>query len=172
MLLITFTLSLLAIYAGMKLMAQSKKESLGVIYSLVSWFILIVGFMIIGCAGCRALRHCRMCSGNNVCKTQGTILTPDSVHIPPKWMIGNLLSPEAYISSDSVHIPPIHPKLQGVLLNKAYLISLSPEQLSGLVTSDYFIGLEAKPGILALSDSVHIPPKPQIPQISGFIEKY
>jgi hypothetical protein len=46
MLLIATALALLVIYAGMKLMALTTKETLGTAYKVVSWFIVIMGFLL------------------------------------------------------------------------------------------------------------------------------
>ncbi len=60
MLLIACALSLLAIAAGMMLLAQTKKENLGNLYKYVSWFIVIMGFLCIICIGCRSAMRCCM----------------------------------------------------------------------------------------------------------------
>ncbi len=47
MLLIAFALTLIAIVAGMKLLAQTKKDNLGNLFKYVSWFVIIAGFLSI-----------------------------------------------------------------------------------------------------------------------------
>lgn len=56
MLLVACALALLVIYAGMKLLALTKKDSLGNLYRYVSWFIIIVGFLLVLCVAA----HCVM----------------------------------------------------------------------------------------------------------------
>jgi len=58
MILISFTLALIAIVFGAKLLAQSQKESLGALYKYLSWFIMIMGFLVLLCDGARALMRC------------------------------------------------------------------------------------------------------------------
>ena len=64
MLLIAFTLALLVIVAGMKLMAQAQKESLGNLYKYVSWFVVVMGFLCLLCVG----MHCAMRCHRNHCE--------------------------------------------------------------------------------------------------------
>jgi len=58
MLLIACSLALLVMYAGVKLMAQIQKESLGKMYCYFSWFMIISGFLMIMCIGCFAVIRC------------------------------------------------------------------------------------------------------------------
>lgn len=59
MLLIATSLSLLAIVAGMFLLAKSKTENLGNFFKYVSYFIVLVGFLSLVCiAGRGAMRMC------------------------------------------------------------------------------------------------------------------
>lgn len=51
MCIIALSLALLAIVAGMMLMAQTKRETLGSFFKFVSWFVVIVGFLGIICLG-------------------------------------------------------------------------------------------------------------------------
>jgi hypothetical protein len=61
MLQIAFALTLLAIVAGMMLLAYSKKENLGNLYKYVSWFVIVTGFLSILCIGARCgMRCCQM----------------------------------------------------------------------------------------------------------------
>ncbi|MGP8217542.1 MAG: hypothetical protein ACLQQ4_18380 [Bacteroidia bacterium] len=60
MLLIAFTIGLLVIVAGMKLLAQTQKENLGILYKYVSWFVVIMGFLSLICVGMHCIvNHCR-----------------------------------------------------------------------------------------------------------------
>jgi hypothetical protein len=84
LLLIAFTLCLLVIVAGMKLLAQTQKDNLGNLYKYVSMFIIVMGFLSLLCVGVHCImgcchrgehrmmmRKCRMmdndCSGVNGC---------------------------------------------------------------------------------------------------------
>ena len=58
MVLISTSLSLLAIVAGMHLLALTNKENLGRFFKLTSYFIVIVGFLSIACIGARGMMHC------------------------------------------------------------------------------------------------------------------
>lgn len=86
MLLIASSLTLLAIYAGVKLLIQTQKENLGALYKCVSWFIIIMGFLTLTCIMCQSVIHyhrkgeARMekkirmmgsCHANNTCMMRG-----------------------------------------------------------------------------------------------------
>jgi|SRR6185312_824389 len=59
MLIIALPLALIAIVFGMKLLAQTKKDNLGNLFKYVSWFVIVMGFLVTLCIGCRAvMRHC------------------------------------------------------------------------------------------------------------------
>lgn len=58
MLLCAFALSLLAIVAGMMLLAQTKKDNLGNLYKYVSWFVIIMAFLSILCIGAQSAMKC------------------------------------------------------------------------------------------------------------------
>jgi len=58
MLLIAFILALLVIVAGMKLMAQAQRESLGNLYKYVSWFVVVMGFLCLLGAGLHGIIRC------------------------------------------------------------------------------------------------------------------
>lgn len=58
MLLIATSLSLLAIVAGMFLLAQTKKENLGNLFKYVSYFVVITGFLSLICIGTRCVMRC------------------------------------------------------------------------------------------------------------------
>jgi len=59
MLLIATGVALLVIFAGMKLLAQTKKDALGNMFKYVSWFITIMGFLMLLCVGAHCImRHC------------------------------------------------------------------------------------------------------------------
>jgi len=59
MLLIAFALALLVIVAGMKLLIHTNKETLGSFYKYVSWFVIVMGFLMLLFIACSGL--CRMC---------------------------------------------------------------------------------------------------------------
>ena len=68
MILISLALMLLAVAAGMFLLAQTKKENLGNFFKYVAWIIIIAGFLGVACSVTRSV--CRMsgCSyGNKDC---------------------------------------------------------------------------------------------------------
>jgi hypothetical protein len=58
MLLIASPLALLVIYAGMKLLAQTKKEALGNLHKYVSWFLVIMGFLLLFGISCACIVRC------------------------------------------------------------------------------------------------------------------
>lgn len=59
MILISFSIALIAIVFGAKLLAQSHKDSLGVLYKYLSWFIMIMGFLVLICDGAQGfLKMC------------------------------------------------------------------------------------------------------------------
>jgi hypothetical protein len=58
MLLIGSSLALLVIYAGVKLLIQVKRETLGHIYNGAAWFFIIAGFLILVCAGACCIAMC------------------------------------------------------------------------------------------------------------------
>ena len=64
MILIATSLSLLAIVAGMHLLAKTKKEDLGKFFKYVSYFVIVVGFLSIACIGARGIMHCRYGRGH------------------------------------------------------------------------------------------------------------
>jgi hypothetical protein len=70
MLLIASALALLAIYAGMKLLALTKKEGLGNGFKYISWFIVIMSFLILICVGAHCLMHCCLRGEHNMMRTE------------------------------------------------------------------------------------------------------
>lgn len=57
--LIACSIALLVIYAGTKLLIQSKKEALGKLYLGISWFLIIAGlFVVMGSACFACMSHC------------------------------------------------------------------------------------------------------------------
>jgi len=61
MILSSFALSLLAIVAGMMLLAQTKRENLGNVYRYVSLFVIIMGVLcLLGALGKGAMKCCKM----------------------------------------------------------------------------------------------------------------
>jgi hypothetical protein len=86
MILISFSIALIAIVFGAKLLAQSQKESLGALYKYLSWFIMVMGFLVLLCDGARSFlavchrgegrmmnRECRMMDrdGDDQCMMGG-----------------------------------------------------------------------------------------------------
>ena len=63
MLLISLSLALLVIIAGMNLLAKNAKENLGSIYKYISYFVIVVGFLSIICIGARCMMRC--CNSNH-----------------------------------------------------------------------------------------------------------
>ncbi len=59
--LIGLSLTLIAIVAGMLLLAKTQKDNLGAIYKVISYFVIITAFLAflcgVGCGICRSL-HC------------------------------------------------------------------------------------------------------------------
>ncbi len=66
MLLIASALALLVIYAGMKLYALTKKEGLSNLFKYMSWFIVIMGFLILICVGAHCLMRCCLRGEHNM----------------------------------------------------------------------------------------------------------
>lgn len=58
MILCAFALTLLALVAGMMLLAQTKKENLGNFYKYVSWFVIIMALLSELCIGARCAMRC------------------------------------------------------------------------------------------------------------------
>jgi hypothetical protein len=55
MILISFSLALIAIVYGAKLLAQSQKENLGGLYKYLAWFVITMGLLVLLCDGARGL---------------------------------------------------------------------------------------------------------------------
>lgn len=53
MILISFSIALIAIVFGAKLLAQAQKDNLGVLYKYLAWFIIVMGFLVLLCDGAR-----------------------------------------------------------------------------------------------------------------------
>lgn len=79
--LIGLSLTLIAIVAGMLLLAQTQKENLGNIYKAVSYFVIITSFLAflagVGCGICQ-LAHCGKgdCSPMGKCQTMNERCMP------------------------------------------------------------------------------------------------
>ena len=69
MLLIATALSLLAITAGMFLLAKTQKEEFGKIFKYASYFVVSTAFLCLICIGARGMRHCCM-GGNQECRME------------------------------------------------------------------------------------------------------
>jgi hypothetical protein len=57
MILIALSIALIAVYCGVSLLAREKKESLGMFYTAMSWFIIFAGFMIMGFSTFKGLKQ-------------------------------------------------------------------------------------------------------------------
>jgi hypothetical protein len=80
MILIALALALIAIYCGMNLLSKAKKENSGMLFTFVSWLIIIGGCLIIAFACCRGICHkCCMSS----CSTQSPINIASPVTTQP-----------------------------------------------------------------------------------------
>jgi hypothetical protein len=55
MILISFSIALIAIVFGAKLLAQSHKDNLGALYKYLAWFVIVMGFLVLLCDGARGL---------------------------------------------------------------------------------------------------------------------
>jgi hypothetical protein len=55
MITLSFSLALIAIVYGAKLLAQSQKDNLGALYKYLAWFIILMGFLVLLCDGARGL---------------------------------------------------------------------------------------------------------------------
>src|SRR5579872_2415529 len=60
-LLCAFPLALLAIVAGMILLAMTKKDNLGNLYKYVSWFVIVMGALLFLCCGAHCAKRCMRC---------------------------------------------------------------------------------------------------------------
>ncbi|MGZ3901314.1 MAG: hypothetical protein ACXVNM_00805 [Bacteroidia bacterium] len=58
MLLIASSLALLVVYAGVKLLIQSKKEALVNQFRYAAWFFIVAGFLILACTGAFCIAMC------------------------------------------------------------------------------------------------------------------
>ncbi|MBI2270400.1 MAG: hypothetical protein HYU69_08600 [Bacteroidetes bacterium] len=57
-LLVATSLALLVIYAGIKLLIQTKQENLGNLYKGASWFFIIAGLLTLVCIGACCIAMC------------------------------------------------------------------------------------------------------------------
>jgi len=75
MLACAFALTLLAIVAGMMLLAQTKRENLGNMYKYVSWFIIVCGFLSILAIGAKcAMKCCPMMREHRMMMREGRMM--------------------------------------------------------------------------------------------------
>lgn len=58
MILVASALALLVIYAGVKLLIQTKRESLSNLFRCAAWFFIIAGFLTLACAGACCIILC------------------------------------------------------------------------------------------------------------------
>jgi len=57
-LLVAISLALLVVYAGVKLLIQTKRETLGHLYRCAAWFFIIAGFLTLACTGACCIAMC------------------------------------------------------------------------------------------------------------------
>jgi hypothetical protein len=62
---ISFSIALIAIVFGAKLLAQSQKENLGALYKYLAWFIIAAGFCVLMCDGIHGIMRCCNMHRNN-----------------------------------------------------------------------------------------------------------
>ena len=90
MILISLPIALVAIVFGAKLLAQSHKENLGGLYKFISWFVIVVGLLIVLCDfthGCMRMCH-RGCDDgmmNSHCMMMDRC-DGDMMNCSPMWM--------------------------------------------------------------------------------------
>ncbi len=70
------SITLIAIVAGMLLLAKTQKDNLGTIYKVISYFVIISGFLALICGACCGvcrLAHCGQggCSSMEKCSMMG-----------------------------------------------------------------------------------------------------
>lgn len=70
-LLVANSLALLVIYAGIKLLIQTKRESLGNIFKAASWFFIISGLLTLACIGACCIAMCCKYGMNMMHKKHG-----------------------------------------------------------------------------------------------------
>ncbi len=71
MLFIAFSLALFVVFLGAKLLAQTRKEDLGKLFKCISWFLLVMGFLIlisVGCYSTMRICHKGECKMEKKCK--------------------------------------------------------------------------------------------------------
>lgn len=72
MLFIACSLALFVVFLGAKLLAQSRKEDLGKLFKCISWFLLVMGFLIllsVGCYSTMRICHKGECKMEKKCKS-------------------------------------------------------------------------------------------------------
>jgi len=70
-----FALSLLAIVAGMMLLAHTRKDSLGNMFKYVSWFVIVCGFLsILGICAQGAMKCCPMMREHRMMMREGRMM--------------------------------------------------------------------------------------------------
>lgn len=57
MILVSFSIALIAIVFGAKLLAQSNKDNLGALYKYLAWFIIAMGFCVLLCDAAFYVAH-------------------------------------------------------------------------------------------------------------------
>jgi hypothetical protein len=63
MLFIASSLALFIIYAGVKLLAQTRTDLPGRIFKYASWFFIVMGFLMLFCIGGKVAMHCYYSGG-------------------------------------------------------------------------------------------------------------
>lgn len=92
MILISLPIALIAIIFGAKLLAQSQKENLGGLYKFLSWFVIVVGILIVLCDfthGCMRMCHRAGNDGMmyNHCMMMDRCDDGMMMSCPPMWMM-------------------------------------------------------------------------------------
>ncbi len=92
MILISLPIALIAIVFGAKLLAQSQKENLGGLYKFLSWFVIVIGLLIVLCDfthGCMRMCHRGYDNGmmNSHCMMMDRCDDGMMMSCPPMWMM-------------------------------------------------------------------------------------
>jgi hypothetical protein len=88
MYLIAFALTLLAIVAGMMLLAYTKKENMGNFYKYVSWFVIVMGFLSILCVGAHCGMKCCMMGRQHMMAKERMMMGDDGCMMGGHGMMG------------------------------------------------------------------------------------
>jgi hypothetical protein len=69
MIYLAFPVGLLALYAGLRLLSQSKKDTLGAFYTIFAWVIILSSLGYTICISVCGIRHCSVCNPCTPCNT-------------------------------------------------------------------------------------------------------